>query len=185
VVLGGSGGARSLNEQVPRALYKLRQLLGGWTIVHQTGAREASATAALYRKFDLDAMVTPFVRDMPGLFQGSDLAICRAGGTTLAELAAAEIPTLLVPYPAASNQHQLANAQLFVDHGAAVMVNELTVESRLDNALRDALQPLLISDQVRQAMGRQMASLARPDAAWRVATLIGELLTKRQQPTAA
>ncbi len=99
LVLGGSGGARSLNENVPRALYKIRHLLADWQIVHQSGEADLEATRELYRKFAIEADVSAFWPDMPALIGGSSLAVCRAGGTTLAELSAAGAPALLVPYP--------------------------------------------------------------------------------------
>ena len=83
VVLGGSGGARSLNENVPRALYKIRHLLAGWEILHQSGEADVESTRDLYRKFALEARVEAFWADLPLLLADSSLAICRAGGTTL------------------------------------------------------------------------------------------------------
>jgi len=92
LVLGGSGGARSLNENAPRALYKVRRQLENWRIVHQSGQSDLDATKSLYRKFDLPATVVPFIDDMPAMLRATDLAVCRAGGTTLAELSAAGVP---------------------------------------------------------------------------------------------
>ncbi len=83
VVLGGSGGARSLNENVPRALYKIGRLLSGWEILHQSGEADVESTRELYRKFALEARVEAFWPELPQLLAGSSLAICRAGGTTL------------------------------------------------------------------------------------------------------
>ena len=111
LVLGGSGGARSLNENVPRALYKVRRQLADWYIVHQSGQADLEATQdalpqvrsaghgrAVHRRHARDAATT-------------DLAVCRAGGTTLAELSAAGVPSVLLPYPHAADDHQLANAR--------------------------------------------------------------------------
>ena len=119
IVLGGSGGARSLNENVPRALYKIRHLLTGWEILHQSGEADVEATRELYRKFALEARVEAFWPDLPVLLAGSSLAICRAGGTTLAELSAAATPAVLLPYPHAADDHQRKNADIFVAAGAA------------------------------------------------------------------
>ena len=119
VVLGGSGGARSLNENVPRALYKIRRFLTGWEILHLSGAADVEATRNLYRKFALPARVEAFWPELPELLAGSSLAICRAGGTTLAELAATATPAVLLPYPHAADDHQRKNADVFVSAGAA------------------------------------------------------------------
>ncbi len=127
LVLGGSGGAHSLNAAVPRAAYKLRDLLADWQIVHQTGPREAESTQELYRKLMLDALVVPFVQNLPAVLRHTDLAVCRAGGTTLAELAATGVPAVLVPYPHAADHHQRANAEVFVAAGGAQMIDERTL----------------------------------------------------------
>src|SRR5262249_34842057 len=122
LVLGGSGGARSLNEQVPKALYKVRSKLKGWQIVHQTGANHQAATQELYRKLAIPAIVVPFVENMPSVMRRTDLAVGRAGGGTLAELAAAAVPAVLIPYPYAADDHQRHNAELFAADGAARIV---------------------------------------------------------------
>src|SRR5262249_39040684 len=124
IVLGGSGGAHALNEFVPKALYKLRNELDGWQIVHQTGSRDVDATRALYQKLALNATVVSFVQNLPSVLRHADLAICRAGGTTLAELAATGVPAVLIPYPHASNDHQGLNAEVFRSAGAAQIVDE-------------------------------------------------------------
>ena len=117
VVLGGSGGARSLNENVPRALYKIRHLLTGWEILHQSGEADVESTRDLYRKFALEARVEAFWPELPALLAGSSLAVCRAGGTTLAELSAAATPAVLLPYPHATDDHQRKNADDFRRRG--------------------------------------------------------------------
>ncbi len=138
IVLGGSGGSRTLNENVPRAIYKARAALAGWEIVHQTGGHDAQATALIYGKLGLSARVAPFFADLPQLLATSALAVSRAGGTTLAELAVCGVPSILVPYPHAADNHQRRNAESFVAAGAARMVDARDVEGRLDNALARA-----------------------------------------------
>ncbi len=87
--------------------------MGGWNVVHQCGQRELEATAGLYSKLAIAARVTPFIDDMPGMLAATDLAISRAGGTTLAEFAAAHVPAILLPYPRATDDHQWHNAEIF------------------------------------------------------------------------
>jgi UDP-N-acetylglucosamine--N-acetylmuramyl-(pentapeptide) pyrophosphoryl-undecaprenol N-acetylglucosamine transferase len=178
LVLGGSGGAHSLNSAVPRALYKLRDLLADWQIVHQTGPREAESTQELYRKLMLDALVVPFVQNLPAVLRHTDLAVCRAGGTTLAELAATGVPAVLVPYPHAADNHQRANAEVFVAAGGARMIDERTLTVRLDNALLEPLAELLGDAALRQTMSASMLQTARPEAAWQVAKMICELASR-------
>ena len=103
LVLGGSGGARALNQQLPLAVYKSGAALTGWEIVHQCGQRDLEATASLYAKLAITARVTPFIDDMADMLAGTDVAISRAGGTTLAEFAAARVPAILLPYPRATD----------------------------------------------------------------------------------
>jgi UDP-N-acetylglucosamine--N-acetylmuramyl-(pentapeptide) pyrophosphoryl-undecaprenol N-acetylglucosamine transferase len=179
IVLGGSGGARSLNENVPRALYKVRHLIDGWEIVHQSGEADLSSTRELYCKFALEARVEAFWPDLPALLAGSSLAICRAGGTTLAELAATATPALLLPYPHATDDHQRKNADVFVSAGAARLLDEREIDGRLDDRLAEMLEQILVDAQGRATMGQAMNGLARPHAAAHVATLVWSLVSSR------
>jgi UDP-N-acetylglucosamine--N-acetylmuramyl-(pentapeptide) pyrophosphoryl-undecaprenol N-acetylglucosamine transferase len=179
IVLGGSGGARSLNDNVPRALYKIRHLLTGWRIVHQSGEADVEPTRELYRKFALDAEVGAFWADLPAMIAGSSLAISRAGGTTLAELSAVGIPALLIPFPNAADDHQRKNAEIYVAAGAAQMLDERDVTGRLDDQLAEALGRLVTDAAVREGLSRNMLQMARPRAATHVATLVWSLVTSQ------
>ncbi len=179
LVLGGSGGAASLNENVPKALYKIRRQLDGWRIVHQSGEQGFEATESLYRKFDLPAMVVPFVDDMPGVLRATDLAVCRAGGTTLAELAATGVPAVLLPYPHATDDHQAANARHFSAGGGCVTIDGREISDRLDDRLADILCFLLANDALRRRMSAAIGGLARPTAAQEVADLIWSVVSSR------
>jgi len=179
VVLGGSGGARSLNENVPRALYKIRHLLTGWEILHQSGESDVKSTRDLYRKFALEARVEAFWPELPMLLVGSSLAICRAGGTTLAELSAAATPAVLLPYRHAADDHQRKNADVFVAAGAAHLVDEREVTSRLDDHLAELLARVLIDADGRAIMAHAMRRISRPHAAAHVATLIWSLVSSQ------
>ena len=124
---------------MPRALYKIRGQLAGWQIVHQSGEAELDATRTLYAKLDLPATVVPFLDDMPAVLSATDLAVCRAGGTTLAELAAAGVPAVVLPYPHATDDHQAANARHFAAGGGCVTIDQRDVSGRLDDQLADLL----------------------------------------------
>jgi UDP-N-acetylglucosamine--N-acetylmuramyl-(pentapeptide) pyrophosphoryl-undecaprenol N-acetylglucosamine transferase len=182
IVLGGSGGARSLNENVPRALYKVRHLLTGWEILHQSGEADVESTRNLYRKFALEAQVEAFWPDLPVLLAGSSLAICRAGGTTLAELSAAAAPAVLLPYPHATDDHQRKNADVFVAAGAAHVVDEREIVGRLDDHLAELLGGVLADVDGRAIMARAMHRISRPQAAAHVATLIWSLVSSQARP---
>jgi UDP-N-acetylglucosamine--N-acetylmuramyl-(pentapeptide) pyrophosphoryl-undecaprenol N-acetylglucosamine transferase len=185
LVLGGSGGARSLNENVPKALYKIRRQLSNWQIVHQSGEADREATESLYRKFDLPAAVVPFVGDMPGTLSETDLAVCRAGGTTLAELSVMGVPAVLLPYPHAADDHQAANARHFSAGGGCVTIDEREISDRLDDRLADMLCFLLANDALRRRMSASMLELAKPSATADVAELVWSIVSSRSLQSAA
>jgi UDP-N-acetylglucosamine--N-acetylmuramyl-(pentapeptide) pyrophosphoryl-undecaprenol N-acetylglucosamine transferase len=171
LVMGGSRGARSLNRGVPAALAACADVeLEIW---HQSGAADFDETVAAYRARPQRARVMPYLEDMPAAYRWADLVICRAGAITLAELAAAGVAAVLVPYPHAVDDHQTANARHLADAGAA----ELLPEPAL---VRGELAPLLralLGDRARLAgMAERARALATPDAADRVARACLELL---------
>lgn len=172
LVLGGSGGAQTLNEQAPRAIYKAGDVLAGWDIVHQTGPRDSAATAELYARLGLAAQVTPFIKDMPGVLAATDLAISRAGGTTLAELAVCGVPAILLPFPRATFDHQRQNAEVFQAAGAAQLLDERQVAGRLDNELAGQVRLLAADPGARHHMAARMQRFARPAAAFTVAEAV-------------
>jgi UDP-N-acetylglucosamine--N-acetylmuramyl-(pentapeptide) pyrophosphoryl-undecaprenol N-acetylglucosamine transferase len=176
VVLGGSGGARSLNENVPRALYKIRAELNGWQIVHQSGEADFEMTRDLYGKFGLEARVVAFIPDVPHVLAASDLAVCRCGGTTLAELAVAGVPVILLPYPHATDDHQRKNAEVFTTAGGSLLLDQRELSGRLDDHLAGAISDLLADPAKRKRMSATMQRFARPGAAENVAAMILELV---------
>ncbi|MFH1267746.1 MAG: UDP-N-acetylglucosamine--N-acetylmuramyl-(pentapeptide) pyrophosphoryl-undecaprenol N-acetylglucosamine transferase [Planctomycetota bacterium] len=175
VVLGGSGGARSLNQYVPLALRKLGARLRGWKIVHQSGRADLRPTRQLYAKLGLKADVASFVLNMPEVLARADLAVCRAGGTTLAELAASGLPAVLLPYPHAADDHQRKNADVFAGSGACLALDQRELPGRLDNHLAVAISRLVGSAAKRAAMSEAMRRLAQPDATWDVATMVRQV----------
>ncbi|MGD9646801.1 MAG: glycosyltransferase [Pirellulales bacterium] len=179
-VLGGSKGARTINEQVPLALYRLRDRLREWHIVHLAGHRDLEATRALYAKLGLAAAVQPFVEAMPELLARTSLAVSRAGGSTLAELAATGVPSVLVPFPQAKDDHQRHNAEFFARAGAARIVEQLEATSRFDERLAAEIGALTADPAARQAASFAMLRLAQPVATQRVAQTILELAKRRE-----
>jgi UDP-N-acetylglucosamine--N-acetylmuramyl-(pentapeptide) pyrophosphoryl-undecaprenol N-acetylglucosamine transferase len=175
LVLTGAGPSRRLNSEVPKALYKLRYELRDWEIVHQSGSRDASATQQLYRKLAVEARVVPFVGDLAHMLRSTDLVIGRAGGLLLAELAAGGVPAVLVTSAGGDAGEQEANARYYVQYGAGRAVNERGLTGRLDDALVNELRDPIQNRSTRQAMSRAMRKLARPDAAWHVASMLLEL----------
>lgn len=165
LVLGGSQGARILNQNLAGALARLPAEQRP-EVLHQAGAAGVELARAAYREAGVVATIEPFLDDMAAAYAWADLAVCRAGALTLAELSAAGLGALLVPYGHAVDDHQTANARALVAVGAA----SLLAESELNAArLAAELQPLL-GDRPRQlAMADAARSLARPDAAREIA----------------
>ena len=180
VVLGGSGGSRVLNEQVPRALYKSRSAIEGWRIVHQTGERNVAAVRELYHKFGLTATVSPFFDDVPQLLGDTDLAISRAGGTTLAELAALAVPSILVPYENAADNHQRINADVYHAAHAAELIDPREIDGRLDDQLARSIIHLAQRPERRHQMSEAIHDFSQPDASLAVVKTVREALNSHQ-----
>jgi UDP-N-acetylglucosamine--N-acetylmuramyl-(pentapeptide) pyrophosphoryl-undecaprenol N-acetylglucosamine transferase len=176
LVLGGSQGARALNETVPAALAEAE--LGGRRVVHQTGEAMRDAVQARYRELGVDAEVVPFIQDMARAYRDAALVVARAGATTLAELCAVGRPSILVPYPYAAADHQARNAEALAAEGAAVAIREprLTVER-----LRGEVTRLLGDDAARRAMAEAARDHGRPEAA---ADIVDDLCAWRGVPAA-
>lgn len=185
LVLGGSGGSRTLNEQVPRALYKARAAVFGWHILHQTGDRNANAVRELYHKFGIEATVSTFFDDVPRLLSETDLAISRAGGTTLAELASVGVPSILVPYEKAADDHQRLNAEAFQATGAAELIDPREPAERLDDRLADSIARVIAQPHRGHRMSEAMLELAHPNAARAVVRTIREVFRSRQLASVA
>ncbi len=158
-VFGGSQGARQLNENVPEALARLRKK--SVEVFHQTGEAERELVEARYAELGLPAEVVAFEHEMPKRYAWADLAICRAGALTVAELALAGMPALLVPYPFAADDHQAANARALEEAGAArcLEANPLDV-----NALAQAVAELVTTPGRLVLMREAAERLARSHA---------------------
>ena len=172
LILGGSQGASGVNEALIQAWPGLRTELAGWRIVHQTGRRDFETIKAGYTRLGIPAEVSPFLTDLGSIYPQTALAISRAGGTSLAELAVHGIPSLLVPYPRSIRDHQLRNAEQFAEAGGAMIVEEGDNPRLTASRLADPLRQLLTRDDLRDTMGQALSSLAFPDAAGKVADLV-------------
>ena len=165
LVLGGSLGARALNLSLPQALARLEPAQRP-EVLHQCGNRGLDEARAAYAQAGVEARVVPFIEDMADAYGWADLAVCRAGALTLAELSAAGLGALLVPFPHAVDDHQTRNAEALAAVGAA----EIMQENQLD--VHELAQRLatLSGDRGRLlAMAEAARSLAKPDAAQTIA----------------
>lgn len=184
VIIGGAGGARSLNQSIPLALAKLRDECAGWQVIHQSGEGQLQETERRYRAIGIEALVVSFIDELAPILFASDLIVCRSSGTTLAELALASLPAVLVPH-AAVIDYQLPNAEVYAGAGAATIIDETEIISPLEVALVEHLEPLLVNDERRARMAACMRRLARPGAAANVTNLVYEALFSRSVRLAA
>ncbi|MFU8797840.1 MAG: undecaprenyldiphospho-muramoylpentapeptide beta-N-acetylglucosaminyltransferase [Gammaproteobacteria bacterium] len=129
LILGGSLGAQAINQSIPQALALIPES-DRPLVRHQTGIKHLTETQAIYQSLNIKAVIEPFIEDMATAYGEADLVICRAGALTVAELAAAGIGSILIPYPHAVDDHQTKNGEILVQAGAAVVVQqtELTPE---------------------------------------------------------
>lgn len=160
LVVGGSLGAQRLNGSVPQAL-GLLQGGQGFDVRHQCGERSVESTRAAYAAAGVRADVLPFIDDISSAYASADLVICRAGALTISELAAVGVAAILVPFPAAVDDHQTFNARFLVDAGAAVLIADRDLSGeRLAQEITT-----LCTDRARLvAMAERARRLARPDA---------------------
>lgn len=161
LVLGGSQGARALNRVVPGALASM-PVASRPEVRHQCGARLLEEARAAWAGTGIGVEPVAFIDDMAGAYAWADVVVCRAGALTVAELAAAGVASILVPFPAAVDDHQTANARFLADAGAADCVPESALDARSLAALLEALD----TDRARVlAMSEAARSKARPGAA--------------------
>jgi UDP-N-acetylglucosamine--N-acetylmuramyl-(pentapeptide) pyrophosphoryl-undecaprenol N-acetylglucosamine transferase len=172
LILGGSQGAHAINVAAVAAAADMARGTSGLEIVHQTGVRDELWVREQYAAAGVRARAERFLDPVVPEVMSADVVICRAGATTLAELAAACRPAVLIPFPAATDDHQRRNAQVFADAGAAVVIDERDLTAgRLAAVTRD----LLADHARRDRMATAMRGLARPDAARRIVDCVLEL----------
>ena len=174
LVVGGSQGARQINQLIPAVLERLSQKITGLKVIHQVGVQHLASVEADYGRRGLEKIgleVVPFIADMAAAMSKATVIISRAGALTLAEIAAAGRPSILIPLTGAAG-HQRANAERLSEAGAAEL---LTPESATIEEMEKVLGGLLGDRAVRERMAAASRQLARDDAAERIADLIGVL----------
>jgi UDP-N-acetylglucosamine--N-acetylmuramyl-(pentapeptide) pyrophosphoryl-undecaprenol N-acetylglucosamine transferase len=177
LVVGGSLAAKSLNDLVALAAKQLRSI-PGLHLIHIAGDQDRARIASIYADAGLDAEVLGFVDDMPALYRRIDLAVTRAGATTVAELCSAGIPAIYIPLPWAADDHQTANAESVATAGGAILMAQR--DTRPEHVCAQLVR--LAGDRAEVArMGRAAAVMARPQAADRVARLVLALAAQRSR----
>ena len=161
LVHGGSQGAHAINEAMISALPRLKREIPDLQVIHGTGRADHQAVQEAYARNGIRAAVIPFIEDMASAYAAADLAVCRAGGTTLAELTVQGVPALLVPLPIAANDHQRRNATRMASAGAAVILDQ---EGLSAGSLCEALGNLFDNAPLIERMRDSAARLGIPDA---------------------
>jgi UDP-N-acetylglucosamine--N-acetylmuramyl-(pentapeptide) pyrophosphoryl-undecaprenol N-acetylglucosamine transferase len=175
LILGGSQGSRQVNEAVLNAA---RQIAIGpaaesfrqWSVIHQTGPTDADSVRVEWQRLGIPATVEPFFSDLPQRYAQASLVVSRSGATTLAELACLTLPSILIPYEHARDDHQTANAAVFQKTGVARLIDPRG--SNFENQLAESLTELVASAELREVMSENCEALARRNAADTVASII-------------
>ncbi len=175
LVFGGSAGAHRINESVMEALNDLLEIRPSVRFIHQTGREDFDGVSKRYQKTGFDALVKPFFDDMVSQYQASDLVICRAGASTIAELAICGRGAIFIPYPYAAHQHQLVQARRLNDLGACRMIEDQSLSG--EGLARSILDLFSHPEEIRK-MEKAIQKVSRPEAAREIVdhcyALVGE-----------
>jgi len=176
LVVGGSQGARAINRTFVEAFDGLRKRGRTMAVIHQTGNIDYERVVEDYRARGLEGKIFPFIADMAAAYGRADLVVSRAGASTIFELAALGKPSILIPYPHATNHHQETNANALVRKGGAEMMlqDHLTADGLADALIRYMDDPLALRE-----MGERARQIGRLDAA---ETIVAQLLEMSAAP---
>jgi len=176
LIMGGSQGAKAVNTYVAQALPRFKK--AEIAIWHQSGNADYERMLALYKDAGMDeARLEPFIHDMGQAYAWADLALCRSGATTVAELAACGLPAAFVPFPHATHDHQTTNARLLERNGAALVVAECELDRR---DFAGMIIDLLSRPDRLAEMSEAARKLARPQAAAAVANFLEEMAANKR-----
>jgi UDP-N-acetylglucosamine--N-acetylmuramyl-(pentapeptide) pyrophosphoryl-undecaprenol N-acetylglucosamine transferase len=168
LITGASSGSENINRTVCSLLEKLGVFANDWQIVHLTGAGNYDKVSHKYTEAKIRHMVLSYFDDMPSLLAASDLVIGRSGAVSVAEYAAAAVPSICMPYPYHKDKHQYLNAGKLVEAGAAVIVDDLPDEEERQGWLWEDLEKLMKDETNLQEMRQACKSIARLDASSKI-----------------
>ncbi len=166
-IFGGSHGARRINLAILETLAEIKRssnLLNSWQVVHITGRKDYSVTIQAYKSSGVEAHVFSFIEHMEDIYGIADLVVCRAGGSTVAELTSIGLPAIYIPYPWASDKHQEYNARWLCERGGGVLI----LDNELETRLKEVLVNLMEDKGKREKMASASRKLGRPDASAKV-----------------
>jgi len=169
LIAGGSSGAANINEAVCLLLERLAGFAGDWQIVHLAGVGNYDKVKQRYAGAKISYRVLDYFDDMASLLAAADLVVGRSGAVSVAEYAAASVPSICMPYPYHKDMHQYRNADKLVEAGAGVIVDDLPDAKERADWLWEELEPLLKDEKKREEMKKACATIANKDAAIRIA----------------
>ena len=173
VAFGGSQGARVISDTVPAAIARLPETLRSTLeVAHQARPEDEARVRDLYHDAGVNADIQPFFDDMPNLLARAHLVICRSGASSVADLSVVGRPSILIPYAAATGDHQTANARGLVDADAAILIPETALDPA---SLSEHIMTVLLTPGVGKDMSGNALSQGKPDAVKELATLVTTL----------
>jgi len=175
LVFGGSQGAHSINLAMVEALDRLESVRTKMTITHLSGAKDQSLVEKGYQERNFNVSLAPYRNDMHEAYMRASLVVARAGAATLAELAYFGLPSILIPYPYAAEDHQRINAEVFVQAGAARMILDQNLNSE---TLANNIIEMIQNETVLQHMSKAAQKLAQPQAADKIVVVLQGLRGK-------
>lgn len=171
LVFGGSRGAKKLNEVISELF--CTELKGvDIKLIHQTGEEDYETVKSRYDELGIDATVSTFIDDIAAAYREADLVVCRAGATSISELMAAGKPSILIPYPYAADNHQVANARSVVEGGAAIMILQSDLDAK---GLSREIMKMLEKREILKQMAQKAEKMAKRDAARMICDEVGAL----------
>ncbi len=176
LIFGGSQGAHSINMKVLDALLYLEGIIDKLKIIHQTGNNDFQHVSEFYRSHGVDADVLPFIRDMARAYMSSDLLICRAGATSIAEITASGKAAILIPFPYAAGDHQTKNAEALMYAGASLMIRETGLSGKI---LAETIEYLYNNPEKIKDMEEKSALLGNPGAATNIVDVCIEMAASK------
>jgi len=180
LILGGSQGAHSINISVVDALRYFKDP-AKYRFCHQTGSQDVDRVQKAYSENNIEYVVAPFFEDMATRYQNADLVICRSGATTVAELTVVGSAVIFIPFPYATDNHQVVNARALVADGAAEMILEDELSGRL---LSDKIQYYAGHPDILEERKARMRQFGKPDAAEKIVDDIYRIIGSKRTKTA-
>jgi UDP-N-acetylglucosamine--N-acetylmuramyl-(pentapeptide) pyrophosphoryl-undecaprenol N-acetylglucosamine transferase len=180
LILGGSQGAHSINMAVIDSVTYLKKP-GKFRFVHQTGIKDADEVRKVYQQLKVASVVAPFFEDMADRYREADLVICRSGATTVAELTVTGKAAVFIPFPFATDDHQVINAQALVEEGAAEMILEKDLTGKM---LAEKITYYAENPGIKEKMGARIQKFGHPDAAQRIVDDIYRIIRINNRRTA-